>query len=95
MEKRSIRFTALSLALTAGCFGRQSTPPERLFAVAEDLQLRYEQDASRQAVSKYREALTAWTQRGDAQNAARAGQRLGAIHEQLGLPRESLRATTI
>lgn len=92
MEMSCIRFTTLSLTVIAGCAGCRSAPPERLFANAEQLQQRYEKEASRQALSRYQEALDGWARRGDARQAAVAGQRIGEVQEQLGLPQESLRA---
>ncbi len=72
----------------SGC--RSSPEPEMLFAEAEDLRLVYEKEASQAAIAKYRDALAHWKHRGDSRRATRAGQRIGATHEQLGQLAESV-----
>ena len=64
--------------------------PDRLFAQAEQLRLKYEKTASQEAIAKYRQAMASWTRKGDKRGAARAGLGLGASYEHLGLLRESL-----
>jgi CHAT domain-containing protein len=77
-----------ALVEAAGC---AFTPtPEALFADAEQLRQRYESTASREAIAKYQEAMAAWKRRGDARDAARAGQGIGATYAQLGRLHESL-----
>jgi CHAT domain-containing protein/Tfp pilus assembly protein PilF len=81
------------VAALAGALGcRPNAGPESLFAEADALRLRFEQAASRKAVSKYRQAMAAWSRKGDTRNAARAGQRLGATYGQLGSLGPSLEA---
>ena len=46
----------------SGC--RSSPRPEVLFAEAETLRLRYEKEASHQAIAKYREAIAVWERQG-------------------------------
>jgi len=82
--------SALTMLVVCGC--RPNPVPERLFAEAEDLRLRYEKDASREAIAKYRDAAAAWASRNDLANAAQAGQRIGTTYRQLGALPESLRA---
>jgi CHAT domain-containing protein/tetratricopeptide (TPR) repeat protein len=77
-------------ALVGGSACRCRPEPETLFAEAEALRLRYEKEAARQAIARYREAQEAWKRKGDARDAARAGQRIGATYGQLGSLRESL-----
>ena len=74
--------------LGSGC--RSGPPPDRLFAEAEQLRLTYQKSASQGAIAKYRQAMEAWTRRGDRQSAAKAGLGIGASYEQLGRLRESL-----
>lgn len=90
---RSARIAALSLAALLGLSGCRSSPDaEKLFAEAEGLQQTYEKDARERAITKYREATTAWTRRGNRSRAARAAQRVGATYWQLGLLHEALQA---
>jgi CHAT domain-containing protein/tetratricopeptide (TPR) repeat protein len=90
---RHFLFAAGVLAALAGGSGCRPRPePETLFAEAEDLRLRYEKEASRQAIVKYRHAQAAWTRKGDKRDAARAGQRIGDTYQQLGSAHESQRA---
>ena len=78
MRSRSAVFAAGVLAALAGWSGcRSSPPPEELFAEAEGLRLRYEKEASQQAIAKYQLALAAWKRAGDTRGAARAGRQLG------------------
>ena len=67
----------------AGCPG-PGPPPETLFAEAEALRLRYEKEASREAIAKFEAAQRAWKRAGDHRGAARAGQGIGLTYEQLG-----------
>jgi CHAT domain-containing protein/tetratricopeptide (TPR) repeat protein len=81
------------VAALTGWTGCTSGPAsEELFAQAEQLRLRYEKDASREAIAKYQEAMTAWKRKGDSRDAARAGQGIGATYEHIGLLHESLEA---
>jgi CHAT domain-containing protein len=83
--------TAGLLATLGGGSGCRSSPdPDRLFAEAEVLRLRYEKRASEQALGKYRDAQAAWTRRGDTVKAARAGERIGRTYGQLGALQPSL-----
>lgn len=91
MRRRSTSFASGVLIALMGWSGCRSSPaPETLFAEAEHLRLKYDEEASQQAIAKYREAMTAWKRKGDKRDAARAGQQLGATYGQLGLLQESL-----
>ena len=91
MRTRGTVVLASLLVAFAGWSGCRSSPePERLYAEAEGLRLRYEKDASQQAIEKYRDAVAAWTRRKGLRNAARAGQRIGMTYAQLGLLHQSL-----
>jgi CHAT domain-containing protein len=79
-----------ALAISGSC--RSGVSPEVAFAEAEDLQFRYEKETSRQAISKYQNALAAWRRQGNLRDAARAGQRIGKTYEQLGALHESLQS---
>ena len=63
---------------------------EALFSEAEELRLRYGQQASRQAAEKYAAALAAWRRAGEHRAASRASERLGMVHEQIGDPEQAL-----
>ena len=54
--------------------------------------MKYEKEASRQAIEKYRAALEGWERKGAKREAARASQRVGATYWQLGSLHESLQA---
>jgi tetratricopeptide (TPR) repeat protein len=70
------------LAGGSGC--RDGPEPGALFAEAERLRLRYEKQASRDAIAGYEGAMAAWERAGDRRRAAQAGQRIALTHEQLG-----------
>jgi CHAT domain-containing protein/tetratricopeptide (TPR) repeat protein len=63
---------------------RASPTPDALFAQAEELRLRQEAAASREAVRLFAEAATAWELAGNRRDAARAVRGAGASHWQLG-----------
>ena len=87
-----ILLLASLLAAVAGWSGCRSGPePGRLYAEGERLRLKYEKGAGLQALANFRDARTAWSQRKDLRQAARASQRLGMTYAQLGLLRQSLR----
>lgn len=93
MRRRPSGLTWGVLAAVAVCGGCRSSPdPDTLFAQAEQLRLAYERSASEAAIARYRQALDAWTTRGNRPAAARAAERIGATHEQLGQLDASLRA---
>jgi len=93
VRKRTAVVAAVALAALAGWGGCRSGPePEQLFAQAEALRLRYEEEASQQAIAIFQVAQAAWKRKGNSRDAARAGQRIGRTHEQLGAAQESLRA---
>lgn len=93
MKQRVVLLSLGLLAALAGGSACRSRPgPDELFAEAEALRSRYENEASRQAIAKYQEAQAVWKRRGDRSDAARAGQRIGATYEQLGSLHESLQA---
>jgi CHAT domain-containing protein len=87
------RAALVSLGLAALCgAGCSSTgpPAEALFAEAESLRLRYEKEASREAIARFETAREKWKAAGDSRNAARAARRIGLTHEQLGALAASL-----
>ena len=93
MRQHPIGLTAAlltALAISGSC--RSNARPEVAFAEAENLQFRYEKDASQRAISKYRSAVAAWKRQGNLRDAARAGQRIGKTYEQLGSLHESLQS---
>ena len=91
MRRRSASFAAGVLVVVVGWSGCRSSPePEKLFAEAEDLRVKYEKEASQQAIAKYREAMAVWKRKGNKRDAAKAGQQLAATYGQLGLLHQSL-----
>ena len=85
--------TAGLLAMLPAWSGCRSSPrPEELLAEAESLRLRYEKEASQQAITKYRVAVEAWKRAGDKARAARACRGLALTHDQLGSVEESLKS---
>jgi CHAT domain-containing protein/tetratricopeptide (TPR) repeat protein len=72
----------------SACHVRQD--PQKLFAEGDNLRLKYEKDASHQAIEKYGEAMRTWQRSGDKRGAARAGQQIGATYGQLGSLQKSL-----
>ena len=91
MTTRRIRFIPV-LLLVLGCTGCSRSEPQDLFAVAGALELKYEKEASAQAIAKYRDALAAWKRKGELAEAARTGQRLGRVYERVGSLHQSLDA---
>jgi CHAT domain-containing protein len=81
---------ALALAGLAAC--RASPSPEELYRDAEGLRLKYEQRAAEEAILKYRSSASAWAERMDLRQSARATQRVGLTHTQLGRLQPALRA---
>jgi CHAT domain-containing protein/predicted negative regulator of RcsB-dependent stress response len=63
---------------------RDRVRAERLFAEAEALRLEYEADAGVAAIDRYRSALDLWKRAGELEEAARTGQRIGAVLERTG-----------
>jgi CHAT domain-containing protein/predicted negative regulator of RcsB-dependent stress response len=66
--------------------------PDRSFAEAERLRVRYEKKASQLAIQKYQEALARWKHEGKTADAVRASQQMAGTYEQLGLLQQSLRS---
>ena len=92
MRTRIALAVAILLAASAWSGCRSGPDPERLFAEAQGLRNRFEEDASRQAIARCDSAKTLWERSGDKENAARAAQCIGATYEQLGSLHESLRS---
>jgi CHAT domain-containing protein/predicted negative regulator of RcsB-dependent stress response len=81
---------AIILGGWSGC--RSSPPPEEVYGEAEGLRLKYEKAAAEQAIARYEAAASAWASRRDLRQAARASQRAGMTHTQLGRLQPALRA---
>ena len=93
MTRRSAQMAiAVSLVILGWSACRSSPNPGSLFSDAEALRTKYEKEASRQAIGKYRQAIAEWERQGFREDAARAWQRLGRTYEQLGSLSESLAA---
>jgi CHAT domain-containing protein len=91
VRRRSPLLLAAVLIGLGGAIGCQrGAEPERLYAEAEGLRLKYEKQAGLDAIAKYRDAMAAWSRKGDRRAAAKAAQQVGATHGQLGALRESL-----
>jgi CHAT domain-containing protein len=74
----------------SGC--RSGPEPQQLFAEAEALRLKYEKDASHEAIAKYGEVMNTWRRRGQTRDAARAGRQIGVTYAQLGSLHASLQS---
>jgi CHAT domain-containing protein/tetratricopeptide (TPR) repeat protein len=57
---------------------------EKFYIEAEELRSEYREELSRQAIEKYVLAAQNWLQASDGEQAARANQRIGAVHIELG-----------
>jgi CHAT domain-containing protein len=89
----AVIIAAVALATVTGWNACRSSPqPQELFAEAERLRLKYEKEASQQAITKYQTALAGWKRTGDKGKAARACLRLGLTHEQVGSLEQSLKS---
>jgi CHAT domain-containing protein/predicted negative regulator of RcsB-dependent stress response len=83
-----VAFSTLAALAGRGDY-RLSADPEKLFAEAEALRLRFEKAASHQAIARYEQAQAVWERRGDKPAAARAAQGVALTYEQLGAIPES------